>query len=60
MGRRGRGGGPEAMLSSPEWPDPIFYPTSPGTYTFELTVANPLRTSKPARCSVRVVEEPQP
>ena len=48
--------GPEAILSSPEWPDPIFYPTQPGTYAFEVTVSNPIRTSKPARCSVQVTE----
>ena len=46
--------GPEAMLSSTEWPDPILYPTEPGTYVFDLTVSNPLRTSKPARCTVKV------
>jgi len=48
--------GPKATLSSQEWPDPIFYPTEPGTYVFELRVSNPIRTSKPARCSVKVVE----
>jgi hypothetical protein len=48
--------GPQAILSSNEWPDPIFYPTEAGTYVFELTVSNPLRTSKPARCTVTVVE----
>ena len=47
--------GPEAILSSNEWPDPIFYPTEPGTYVFELTVSNPIRTSQPARCSVTVM-----
>lgn len=46
--------GPEASLSSNEWPDPIFYPTETGTYVFDLTVSNPLRTSKPARCTVKV------
>jgi hypothetical protein len=49
--------GPEAFLSSPEWPDPVFYPTEPGTYVFELTVSNPLRTSRPARCAVEVAGE---
>jgi len=48
--------GPNAVLSSNEWPDPIFYPIEAGTYAFELTVSNPLRTSKPARCSVTVTE----
>jgi hypothetical protein len=47
--------GPEAILSSHQWPDPVFYPTEPGTYVFELTVSNPLRTSQPARCAVEVV-----
>lgn len=46
--------GPDAILSSDEWSDPIFYPTETGTYVFDLTVSNPLRTSKPARCTVRV------
>jgi len=46
--------GPEAILSSNEWPDPIFYPTESGTYVFDLTVSNPLRTSKPAQCTVKV------
>jgi hypothetical protein len=48
--------GPEANLSSSEWPDPIFYPEKPGTYEFELRVSNPLRTSAPARCSVVVTQ----
>ncbi len=48
--------GPQANLSSDEWPDPIFYPTEAGTYVFELTVSNPLRTSKPAQCAVTVAE----
>lgn len=46
--------GPEAILSSNEWPDPVFYPTEAGTYAFDLTVSNPLRTSKPTRCTVKV------
>jgi hypothetical protein len=49
-------GGPEAILSSDELPDPIFYPTEPGEYTFELTMANPIRTSDPVQCSVRVTQ----
>ncbi|MFQ5808056.1 MAG: hypothetical protein ACE5JM_00435 [Armatimonadota bacterium] len=48
--------GPEAILSSDELPDPIFYPTEPGEYTFELTMANPIRTSDPVPCSVRVTQ----
>ena len=48
--------GPKADLASTEWPDPIFFPTEPGTYTFELTFSNPIRTSKPVRCSVTVTE----
>lgn len=48
--------GPETMLSSDEWPAPIFYPTEPGTYAFELTVSNPIRTSEPVQCSVQVTE----
>ena len=46
--------GPKADLASTEWPDPIFFPTEPGTYTFELLFSNPIRTSKPVRCSVVV------
>ncbi|MDA1137586.1 MAG: right-handed parallel beta-helix repeat-containing protein [Planctomycetota bacterium] len=46
--------GPETMLSSPEWPDPIFSPVQAGKYVFELTFSNPIRTSEPARCIVRV------
>jgi hypothetical protein len=49
-------GGPEAILSSDELPDPIFYPTEPGTYTFELTMANPIRMSQPVQCSVKVTQ----
>jgi hypothetical protein len=37
-------------------PDPIFYPIEPGRYTFQLTLANPLRTSRPAECSVEVTQ----
>ena len=46
--------GPAATLSSEELPAPIFYPAKAGTYTFELTVSNPIRTSAPVRCSVTV------
>lgn len=49
--------GPEADMSSSEWPTPIFYPTEPGTYVFELTVSNPIRTSKPVQCRVNVVAD---
>jgi len=48
--------GPEVFLSSNEWPSPIFYPTEPGNYAFEVTVSNPIRTSSPAHCSVTVTE----
>jgi len=48
--------GPKITLSSEEWPEPIFYATESGTYAFELTVSNPLRTSAPARCAVTVTE----
>jgi hypothetical protein len=50
-------GGPEAILSSAEWPNPIFYPEKAGPYEFEVRVSNPLRTSDPARCSVTVTEQ---
>ena len=49
-------GGPKTIMSSDEWPDPIFFPTRAGTYTFELTMSNPIRTSAPAKCSVKVTE----
>ncbi|MHC4716877.1 MAG: right-handed parallel beta-helix repeat-containing protein [Planctomycetota bacterium] len=48
--------GPEAILSSAELPDPIFFPAQAGAYTFELTLANPLRTSRPTRCTVKVTK----
>ena len=48
--------GPAADLASDELADPIFFPTEPGTYTFELVFSNPIRTSKPAQCSVVVTE----
>jgi hypothetical protein len=48
--------GPQAILSSAEWPDPIFYPAEPGTYTFEVKVSNPIATSDPATCSVVVTK----
>ena len=46
--------GPEVMVSSLEWPDPVFYPVTAGKYVFELQVTNPIRTSKAARCAVVV------
>ena len=46
--------GPKANLASDELPDPIFYPTEAGTYTFELVFSSPIASSKPARCSVVV------
>jgi len=49
--------GPEALISSLEWPDPIFYPLQPGRYTFQLTVSNPLgKVSEPVRVTVQVTE----
>ena len=48
--------GPKAQLASDEFPDPIFFPTEPGTYTFELVFSSPIRSSKPAACSVVVVK----
>jgi len=46
--------GPKAQLASNELPDPIFFPTEPGTYTFELVFSSPIRSSKPATCTVVV------
>jgi len=49
--------GPEALMSSLEWPTPIFYALEPGVYAFELAVANPLgKVSEPVRATVHVTK----
>lgn len=48
--------GPASELASDELADPIFFPTEPGTYAFEVVFSSPIRSSVPAVCRVVVSE----